>query len=572
MARVRLLRLTPLVALGIPWIAAAAQDARAGQGARVEVGVTPATVLPGRRVTINGTADLDAHAAAIRIEIARPAASGPDVLTTTADSLGQFSAGYDRTTVDGRYRVTAYSPSGRARDTTSFTVASASSATGDIDREVEADLTAADAALGDVADLVAELPASPPRDELARRLAGVQERARALREQMPVVADAFDKLGEMLQRAPASAAPVAKYVDQLQRWQESSAEQRAHQSKLAREGTYCEQLDRVNEGLGFASLLFDLVGTPIEIVNNIFYDKVATDALSGVAGVENENAKFAISQFLKVGVVAGARGVSQHRLGETVSLDGTITGILGDVTQFVVQKLFGASCERFIGTFTARLDAEFSRDLAPWWRYDEEVSGVLDLRYPKATGAAGPIPMTGEFLGVATRFGVWEDAVRVLFPKLDAYATTFHVRRIPAATPFSTTMLKMGKVAFALLPKSFNIPVTAEYGHDRITIHLQPAASDLDEHAHVVYVFLSALALFPVVNSADLPYKDAHFILSHAGLGGSIELPVSSADGKLFVASSSVRTMTGEGTAARGSYRITINVCNPSCPQGGPSP
>jgi hypothetical protein len=68
------------------------------------------------------------------------------------------------------------------------------------------------------------------------------------------------------------------------------------------------------EKVAIMSLLFDLVGKPLEIVNNIFFDKFATDTLRSTANIENDNAKFAISQFLKVGLIGGGRAASQYRL------------------------------------------------------------------------------------------------------------------------------------------------------------------------------------------------------------------------------------------------------------------
>jgi hypothetical protein len=562
-----LARLAPLAGLALvvsPGSALRAQTS-GGQVATVEVHASPGKVMPGQRVTIDGTTDIDGGTRTVRIEVTG-AADRTSVLQATADSTGRFATGYGGATEPGRYDVVAHSPGGRASGTASFTVAGAGSVTGDVADELDARLADAEQAVANLADVVPSLPASPPRDELARRLAAVRDQARELRQELPAVREVLQSLGTMIERAPASAQPVGTYVGQLEAWAETSRARRGSAPSLAADNLYCEQLDRISEGLGFTSLLFNVLGKPIEIVNNMLYDKLVGDALSSLANVSNPEAKFAISGLLKYDVAARVRGAAGGPIVRANQLAETIVGRVVDATHLVADKLFGARCERFVGTFSARLDAEFLHDLGPWWRYREEIAGVLDLRYPKGARGRGPVAMTGEFLGVGTRYDIWEDAIRVLYPELAAYATTWHVRRTPIGTPYHPDMLKFGKVAFNLLPHSFHIPVTAEYEHDRITVHLQPATSDLDEHARVVYVFLSPLALSVIVNSADFPYKDAYFILSHWAADGAITLPVESADGKLFVAARRVEQHSGEQGAARGTYRIAIRVCNPQCP------
>lgn len=552
--------------------AAGAQQVSQGQGATVEVRANPQLVTPGEKVTISGFSDIDARVPTVRLAVTR---TGGEAVTLAlpADSQGNFSTTYDRTRTSGRYEVVAYSPSGRSSAKAYFTVAQPAALVGDIGGEVENDLTQAQSALDQIAQMAATLPTSPPEREFQQRINDLRSRIGGLQERLPVATDAFDKLKNMLQQAPETGDPLQKYVQQLRDWDDRSREERARLPKLTFGNTVCEQLERINEGLNLISLLFDLIGTPLQIVNNVLYDKYATDALASMANVQNGNAQFAISQFLKVGVVAGAReggkiGRVQGsiRLKETVDLTGTIIGVVGDVTQFLVQKLFGLSCERFIGLFSATLNAEFfTKGMEPWWRYSEDLAGMLDLRYPKDAPPGSPITMTGEFLGVATRFTIWEDVPRFL--KLTQGSIAFHVRRPPIGTPFSPAAMKIGKAAFNQFPKAFHVPVTATYYDDRITIHVQEGGSDISEVAKVTYLFITPLTLMiPAITTTDFPYKDAHFVLAHSTDDGIIELPVTSSDGKLFVATSALKRTTGEGSQAHGRYTLTIRVCNPGCP------
>jgi hypothetical protein len=564
-----------LAAAGVvSWLAAAAaaQQVLENQRATVEVHTAPARVMPGERVTISGFTDIDAQTPTISIAVRNTLTQDIATISIIADGEGNFGTVYEKTQNSGTYEVVAHSPSGRSSGKTFFIVALPAAVVGDIGGEVQNDAAETQRLLDQVTQMASALPDSPPQREFQQRIAMLRARVSDFRQALPVATDAFDKLKEMLERAPATAKPLDGYIQGLRDWDEKSQQQRARETKLTHANTICEQLERINEGLNLISLLFDLVGTPLQIVNNILFDKYATDALSSIAKVENENAKFAISQFLKVGVLTGTREGTKigseggrFRLKQTVDLQGAIIGAIGDVIQFAVQKVFGASCERFVGTFTASLNAEFYKGLDPWWRYSEDLAGVLDLRYPKNSPPGQPIAMTGEFLGVATHYSIWEDAIRML--KLNQGAVTFHVRRPPIGTPFHPAAVKLGKAAFNQLPKAFHVPVTGNYYNNKIAIHLQTSGRDLNEAAKVTYVFLSPLTLLlPAITTAEFPYKDAHFVLEHSTDNGIIELPVASSDGKLFVASAAPKRTSGDGTRAHGQYVMNIKVCNPGCP------
>jgi hypothetical protein len=65
---------------------------------------------------------------------------------------------------------------------------------------------------------------------------------------------------------------------------------------------------------------------------------------------------------------------------------------------------------------------------------------------------------------------------------------------------------------------------------------------------------------------ANSGYKGAFFILDHATDAGSIELPVTSKDGKLFIASNELQNTSGTKGKAEGAYKLKVQICNPSYP------
>jgi hypothetical protein len=55
-------------------------------------------------------------------------------------------------------------------------------------------------------------------------------------------------------------------------------------------------------------------------------------------------------------------------------------------------------------------------------------------------------------------------------------------------------------------------------------------------------------------------------ILDHATDAGFIELPVTSKDGKLFIASNELQNTSGIKGKADGAYKLKVQICDPSCP------
>jgi hypothetical protein len=113
---------------------------------------------------------------------------------------------------------------------------------------------------------------------------------------------------------------------------------------------------------------------------------------------------------------------------------------------------------------------------------------------------------------------------------------------------------------------AFTIPVRGALKGSQLTIEVKGAAEkDFGaQHARVTYMVISPLAGgLPAKTSFELPYKDAHFIVTGA-LRDMPMLPVKIVGKQMVIESRNERT-TGEGTRAKGTYRLNAKACNPSC-------
>ena len=206
------------------------------------------------------------------------------------------------------------------------------------------------------------------------------------------------------------------------------------------------------------------------------------------------------------------------------------------------------------------------------------------LRYPRnAKGDA--IALTGEFLGNATSFKSWDNAVPVLFPTL-AMGTVFRTLRfepfamndfgallknplagsaLPDPNPITTTIEQGGLITrYVMTPAFYRVPVRGDLRGDTLRIELQPAALDFDDRrVKVVQVLLPVLRLWPTVNDYALPYKGAHFILTRAMNDGPAEFKVERTGDALSIERSFDRERkTAENT---GYYVLKVKACNPAC-------
>ena len=113
--------------------------------------------------------------------------------------------------------------------------------------------------------------------------------------------------------------------------------------------------------------------------------------------------------------------------------------------------------------------------------------------------------VTGEFDGDITHFTLHEDALDVLFPKLNHDAIYWHNDAVPG------------------VPQHFRLPASGTIASGSLTISLDPSVGEtIDNENNAVWsshVLVPPYLLAPLVQKFSLPYKSMTWVVSKA-LGG----------------------------------------------------
>jgi hypothetical protein len=582
----------PLIALLLSLLPIAALHAQGDGKPVVSVRILPATAVePGTPVTIEGLAPLDGKGV-VAIRIARPDRSIAAIDVNPA-SNGDYSANFTATEAAGTYTVDVTSPAGLLRGKATFEVAVQEPEDDFEDAEQEALAVAdlLDETLGDLEQQIGKLPDSPARDELKVRLDSARPRFRAaVKELRDFKGLVMTPLVDPVKGDPALKPALKPLARALRDWQtRSEPERRRILGELARSrqgSVTCEAIERIVEGFKLFSALLNLAAGPVTAVKSVVVDYVSS-AGSTLAARLSQKFAFPANVGTKIALaVAEAQAKGAWKLQRIAPIlearKAVITGlpsIASDLAAYVAERAFARYCERMAGPFKGGMVAEFkSGEGKPWWRYTIEVEGRLDLRYAKGmTGDA--VAVKGDFLGQATKFTFWEDALRVGWPTLTAGAVMYKRAVIPqpqilnllTGQPINPNgSLKEEKpievegkaAAIFVKPYSFFVPVEGEIVDGVLTLRRKPATQDYEAAARVVYVVVAPLAvsLGPQMTTFELPYKPGGFIIERA-FGDGIRVAVKKT-AKGFVVDETLKVDKGDGRA-NGQYRIKLRLCNP---------
>jgi hypothetical protein len=581
----------PLVALALAWCSIAfAQDG--SDRPAVSVRVLPAgAVEPGSKVTIEGVAPIDG-AGDVTLRITRPGGEtiNERVLPSTN---GDYSLAFSATDAAGTYRIAATSPGGGMRGSGTFEVA-VQEPLDDIDEaHAEADRVAAaiDEVIGDLDGSIALLPESPERDRFIARWAEAKPQLQQAKKELADTRKLTQPFTDAVRADPTLKPALKPIARALENWQTRSVAERARiLAELAqsrRDGVTCEKLERISEGFNFASALFNLAGGPFAAVKAVAGDYLAS-AASALAGRLSANFGFAAGEATKIAAAVGdarAKNVFELekfsvRAAAKDAVRGNAAGLLSDLYSFLASSQFSKYCERLAGRFTGGMHAEFIANGITWWAYTIEFEGRVDLRYAKGTIYGQAAAIKGDILGQATKFTFKEDAIRGLFPTLVKGAVMYKRTVLPQPQVMNLLTGQLteasgqlreekpieieGKAAAVFVkPYSFFVPVEGEIVDGVLSLRRQPATRDYEAVARVVYVIVSPLAasLGPQLTSFELPYKGGGFFIERAFGDDGIRAAVRKTPKGLMV-DDSFRHEKGTN-AAKGSYRLSLKLCNP---------
>jgi hypothetical protein len=483
------------------------------------------------------------------------------VATANVDAKGDYTTTV-RMDQPGVYVVKVTAPDGKGTGSSTFTLLDPPDLRDELDASF--DKLYAEGLEKLVASLrsqIAGIPANPARLQTEEKLNVVEKKMKEWPEQSKKLKAAVDKFQEIPKKYPETA-PLLQ--PRLQRLADVVGENKAEQAVIEQElaksraaSATCEKLEQVIEGLKTVSAALNFVQDGLNKVVVAFKLDGATDRFPAFVLPKslssNPAAAFAVKEASKLAV--------NFMLGPVGWAD-ALVGFTADVSGYLAEQNFAKYCEKLEGPMKATMHAEFKQENALWWSYDIALEGKLILRYAKGAAPGAAVHVNGEFIGSATRFGVWENALAVLYPVTAKTSTLLRKLVVPPGFAYYDTE---GKAVGGASPTGFNVAVDGDLVGSKLTLRLGDARSDFSDlvEAHVTYVLIGPMILAPIIVKYDLPFAKAHLLLLRAMNDGPVEIPVAVNTKTMTLARNLTRKRPAQGNVV--DYTLNIRACNPGC-------
>jgi hypothetical protein len=540
----------------------------------IDVRANPELVRLGGRVTISGRSGLD-HKTSRTVKISVQGFDGTrEQLTAEADTTGDFKIDY-APPGDGKHIVEVISPGGKDRGETTFFVVGQTDMEEEVKTEQKAVIRTAQDAADLLSELLAKLPASPAKDDVNEKLAPLKETLARLAAESGKLGPMMRALDGVVRQSPGFGAVVYTSVfTPLGEWhKKAGVERRRIDAELARSrqaNVRCDSLHQVTEVLNFLSFMMGLADKPFGILVGFAkdYDSKKLSAL------EKDPAKAA--------VIASAVKSIPELAGGVMGLFKIATGIATDIAGYMAQQYFAKYCEKFEGPVTGTMDAEYLKDGVAWRKWTQRLSGRLTVRYAKPDNNGDAVRVTGEFVGRLVGLAHWDDAMPILFKKLEGTYQQFRRTIIPKINAAGAAVGDgakaavldladgQGQVANALGPGGFRIPIEGELVDRKLTLRVLPATIDITDMSVKVISFIGSPLFLGFINTGyELEVSKAHHMISAAlGVFGPqepVELTVIvDAKKKVMTIDRQFKATRGRRTGkAYGSYTLTLKLSNP---------
>lgn len=485
----------------------------------------------------------------------------PVSATAKVDSKGDYTATV-RMDQPGIYIVKVTAPDGKGTQSSTFTLLDPPDLRDELDASFDKIYAEGlEKLLAGLRSQIAGIPANPARLQTEEKLNVVEKKMKEWPEQSKKLKAAVDKFQEISKKYPEAATLLQPRFQQLADVVgENKAEQAVIEQELAKSraaSATCEKLEQVIEGLKAVSAALNFVQSGLTKVVGAFQLDGATDRFPAFVLPKslssNPAAAFAIKESSKLAV--------NFMLGPVGWAD-AIVGFTADVSGYLAEQNFAKYCEKLEGPMTATMHAEFKRENALWWSYDIALSGKLILRYAKGAPAGTAVHVDGEFVGSATKLGVWENALAVLYPVTAKTSTLLRKLDVPSGHAYFDGE---GKAIGGAMPTAFNVAVDGDLVGNKLTLRLGDARSDFSDsmEAHVTYVLIGPMILAPIIVKYDLPFAKARLLLFRAMNDGPIEIPVAVSTKSMTLAKNLTRKRPAQGNVV--DYTLDIKACNPSC-------
>ena len=481
--------------------------------------------------------------------------------TAKVDPQGDYTA-MVRMDQPGVYIVRVTAPDGKGTGSSTFTLLDPPDLRDELDASFDKLYAEGlEKLLASLRSQIAGIPANPARLQAEEKLNAVATKMKEWPEQSKKMKAAVDKFQDVPKKFPATA-PL--FQPRLQRLAEVVGKNKAEQAVIDQElaksraaSATCEKLDQVIEGLKVLSGALNFVQAGLKEVGFALGLDAGADQLAATLVPKslqgNPAVAFAVKESVKL--------TTNLMLGP-VGWVTAIAGLVLDVSGFVQEQNFAKYCEKIEGPMTATMHAAFTQDTSTWWTYDITLQGKLVLRYAKGAAPGAAVHVNGEFIGSATKLGVWENALAVLYPVTAKTSTLLRKLVVPPGFPYYDTE---GKTIGAASPTAFNVSVEGDIVGSKLTLRLGDARSDFSDsmQAHVTYVLIGPMILAPIIVKYDLPFAKAHRLLLRAMNDGTIEIPVVVTTKTMTLQKSFTRKRPAEGNVV--DYTLNIKACNPGC-------
>lgn len=283
-------------------------------GAPVEVSVAPQTALVGQPVTIRGTTGYHKQANTVAIAVKPPSDPAPQPTTVQLNEKGEFTFKFTATQSAGKYSVAVTGPGGQGKGSANFVVTDLPGLADAFEAAFRAIEQRADQLTAKAKQDFASLPPSPQREELLKKIAVIEERARTVN--LPPV-EILGRLRQAVQGPNVANLPNQTILGKLQQSLDDMQQTVADIDRSgligARRDTICETINTAIEGAKFAGVAFNVAATALETLKAVFVDK-AIGSLVETA----------------MGETAGAAAVSAGIKTAAAGLDGAI-GVLKSI-------------------------------------------------------------------------------------------------------------------------------------------------------------------------------------------------------------------------------------------------
>ncbi len=535
----------------------------------IDARVSRSLALPGETVQIQGTSVALGQRNTVVVRVQPPAGS-EHVIEAKLEASGSFHVSYVPQKI-GKYHVTAVSPDGKAKATTSFVAAAPVEFTQQTVAAVKTLLDKVDGQVAALATQVGKVPASPPQQELLHRLKTIRQQLAQAPAQVANLQTAMNDVNEIVKQYPDAMPEVQPIYDafgELKEKGDELAKQLVRRAGQVTVGiTDCNRLDMAGEAITFLGNALLLLKEPLDIALGVLGNSFAARVSTRVPYLAaHSDAKFAVDTL--------ARHAKEF-FQPVTSWEGAVNGYISDAISFTAMEVFGVYCEKYEGPFEASLHVEYDTGRKPWLVYDIRLSGIMTLRYDKNAGT--PAQLSGEFEGAAQFDKLWDDAV-LLQPNLRRFTIAHFTRAAPLGV--NAHLAEVGKLTRASLaklgvtPGYFFVPVEGLLQGNEMAIKFKAATMDYPDRVKglLFYIMLEPALPIPYVTRVEIPYQGAQFILSrgtHKERGKSSEpfalQVLTDAKKKTSYVQKSYTRHEDLGDT-KVDFMVQLKACNPGCP------